>query len=185
MSNITRIEEYKQSKQYKKTRQLGVRMNNEADFKRIFKQSIKNSKGFAMSLAAPMISGIPDLYVILPDYVPIMLEAKWLGEINNPVFSRKIPFSPLQTHWMGEIHAVNAYTAFGLIGFKFQDEIYAVLTPPHVKQLTYQFEDLYPYAIYDRKAKVFTLTPMLVRSTIPKISFKHAVQAQEATVLPL
>ena len=49
-------------------------MNNEASFKKIFCDSVKRDKGFTMKLAAPMFGGIPDLYIIYPGYMPILLQ---------------------------------------------------------------------------------------------------------------
>lgn len=105
-------------------------MKNEADFKAKFKKSVKYHRGFALSLAAPMLVGIPDMYVALPEYLPILLEAKWLGEIKRDKFKRKIPFTAMQMHWLTECDNVLPYSAMGLIGFEYKEQIYAVLVKP-------------------------------------------------------
>ena len=145
-------------------------MKNEADFKRIFKNSIKASKGFSLSLAAPMLAGLPDLFCALPGYVPILLEAKWLGEINSIVFDRKIPFSALQLHWMAECNRVNPYTAFGLTGLKRNGSIYAIITPSDVTRMDYKFEDKFAYAVYSKSKKVFEINDLFTKADVPKIN---------------
>lgn len=156
---------------------LGVKLKNEADFKRIYKQSIKQLRGFSMSLAAPMISGIPDLFICVPSFAPFMLEAKWFGKVT-PAFSRKIPYSPLQNNWLKEIHSINPYTAFGLVGFEWNGEVYAVLVPAGIETLSFRFEDSFPYAVYSRQSKTFDLTKMFEASKIPRLNhFRYGVCA--------
>lgn len=104
-------------------------MKNEADFKRVFKKSVKAQGGFALSLAAPMLAGIPDLYVVMPGYLPVLLEAKWLGEVNPDKFKRKVRYSPLQVVWIKECHSIVNYSALGLVGFRTGKRIIAALVP--------------------------------------------------------
>lgn len=92
-------------------------MKNEAEFKSAFKKSVRAQKGYSISLAAPMLSGIPDLYVIMPGYMPILLEAKWLGEVGLS-FRRKIQYKPMQMLYLDECCKVHPKAAMGLIGFK-------------------------------------------------------------------
>lgn len=94
-------------------------MKNEADFKSAFKKSVKAQKGFCLSLAAPMIAGIPDLYVVINGFIPVLLEAKWLGEIKKTPFSRKVNYTEMQKHWITECNRVQPYTALGLVGVKY------------------------------------------------------------------
>lgn len=155
-------------------------MKNEADFKKVFKTSVKARKGFAISLAAPMLAGIPDLYCILPGYIPILLEAKWLGEINSVVFNRKIPYSPLQVHWMEECNKVNPFSAFGLIGFKRNGTVYAVLVPFHVKKIAYNFEEMFTYAVYSKKTKTFELDDVFFKKAhVPNVNFYNNYHRNE------
>lgn len=104
-------------------------MKNEAEFKRKFKKSIKGHGGYSLSLSAPMIPGIPDLYVIMPGYLPVLLEAKWLGSIPRDKFKRKLRMSAVQTEVIRSCHGITPYSALGLIGFKWQVNHYAVLVP--------------------------------------------------------
>lgn len=145
-------------------------MKNESDFKSVFKRSIKAEKGFSLSLAAPTISGIPDLYSIIPGYIPVLLEAKWLKEVTTK-FSRKIPYSALQEVWLTECNRVNPFTAYGLIGFKWQSEIFACLTPFHIKYIDFTFASKFPHCIYNPKTKLFDIKSLFGHSSIPKLNF--------------
>lgn len=101
-------------------------MKNENEFKTAFKKSVKAQGGFSISLAAPMLVGIPDLYVIMPGYMPILLEAKWIGEVNYK-FKRKIQYTEMQKHWINECCEVKRYSAMGLVGLKLNKFYYAFL----------------------------------------------------------
>ena len=103
-------------------------MKNEAEFKSVFKKSVRAQGGFSISLSAPMLSGIPDLYVIIPGFMPVLLEAKWLGSLGRK-FKRKIQYSPLQRHFLDECNKIKVNSALGLIGFKWEDNIWASLKP--------------------------------------------------------
>ncbi len=141
-------------------------MQNVAAFKKIFCKSVKDDNGFTMKLAAPMFGGIPDLYVIYPGYMPILLEAKWLGDLT-PLFSRKIPFSALQMHWLEETNKVQAHSSFGLIGFTYGCLTYAVLTDFHVIQINHGFQNMWPYCIYNSKTKRFDVRTLFKYSPVP------------------
>lgn len=125
-------------------------MRNEADFKTKFCKSVKEDKGFTIKLAAPMMGGIPDIYCIYPGYMPVLLEAKWLGDLTK-YFNRKIPYSKLQIHWMQETNKVQKHSSFGLIGFKHQDNIYCVLMDHYVENINHGFKAIHPYCMYYNK----------------------------------
>ncbi len=145
-------------------------MKNETEFKTTFKKSIKADKGFSISLAAPTISGVPDLYVIYPGYIPLLLEAKFLKEVPDR-FSRKINYSPLQKLWLDECNRVNPYTAYGLVGFKWCGQIFCCLTPFSVTQIDYTFATKHAHCAYDPKTKLFDIKCMFEHSYVPKIDF--------------
>lgn len=129
-------------------------MKTEAEFKSIFKKSLRWQGGFAISLAAPMVVGIPDLYVVLPEYLPLLLEAKWLGKITREKFSRKVPFTDMQQHWIKCCDDVLPYSAMGLVGFEHQGDVYAVLVKygtPHFYQMTNGFLVDCSYVILNKK----------------------------------
>lgn len=102
-------------------------MKNESQFKVAFKQSVRKAKGYSISLAAPVFPGIPDLYVILTNYMPVLIEAKWLGTITNRKFKRKIQYSPMQLNYAKHLNSVQPSAMLGLIGLIYKDEICCVL----------------------------------------------------------
>ena len=146
-------------------------MQNEADFKKIFCKSIKNDKGFTMKLAAPMFGGIPDLYCIYPGYMPVLLEAKWLGELTA-LFDRKIPLSALQLHWLEETNKVQSSSSFGLVGFVHGPLIYAVLTDHNVTQIDHTFKKHWPYCIYNPSTRFFDVRSLFGYSHIPVMNLQ-------------
>lgn len=145
-------------------------MKNEAQFKYAFKQSVKAAKGFSLSLACPSISGIPDLYCILPSYVPILLEAKWLGEIDADKFSRKIKYSALQRNFLKEINKVGTNTAFGLIGFKDKGQYIAVLINHNYDHIDQNYVFEHSNVIYKPKFKSFDVSTLLTNAGVPKLN---------------
>ena len=142
-------------------------MKTEADFKSAFKRSVKAQSGFAISLAAPMISGLPDLYVSMPGYTPLILEAKWFGEVKICRFSRKIPYSKMQLNNLNDINKVNDYTAMGLMGFKYGGECMCALVHP-------RFEYLDSESFFIKLEKIFDVKQLLSKHPIPRISGPHA-----------
>ena len=146
-------------------------MQNEAEFKRIFCNSIKKDKGFTMKLAAPMFGGIPDLYVIYPNYMPILLEAKWLGDVTT-LFSRKIPFSALQLHWLEETNKVQEFSSFGLVGFTHGPLTYGVMTGYNVTQINHSFKTMWPYCIYNSASKTFDVRGLFQHSDVPLMNLQ-------------
>lgn len=145
---------------------------NEAKFKTAFKKSVKAHKGFSLSLAAPMIVGIPDLYVVLPEYLPVLLEAKYLGEIKREKFSRKVPFTLMQQHWIQSCDNVSPYSAMGLVGFKYNNLYYAVLVKFGHKQFFNMSQDFLSECSYVRVvslSETFDVSALFANVPIPKI----------------
>lgn len=136
--------------------------------------SVKNQRGYAMSLAAPTFAGLPDLYIIMPEYMPILLEAKWLGEIKRDTFFRKVPFTEMQMHWIDKCHNITPYSAMGLIGFIYKKEIHAALVA-HGTPLFYTFTNSFlttcSYVKYDPalSTKRFDVEKLFSNVPIPKI----------------
>jgi len=144
-------------------------MKNENNFKTIFIKSIKYNKGFATKIAAPTINGLPDMYVIYPGFMPILLEAKWLGELKNKNFSRLIPFKDLQYYFLEETNRIQFNSSMGLIGFKFEGKIYAVLTSYPCRQINSGFRCIWPYTTYDPSQKRFDVQYLFNHSDIPRM----------------
>lgn len=140
-------------------------MKNESDFKSAFCKSIRSAKGYATKLAAPMISGIPDIYAIMPGYMPVLLEAKWFGEITSYSFNRKIKYSALQVDWLNETNKVQNFSSFGLMGLKYEGHIYCVLTPFHVTHISHEFKRRFPYCVLDKK--MFDVKELFLYSQVP------------------
>lgn len=150
--------------------ELGVK--NEAEFKSLFKKSVRAQKGFSLSLAAPMVVGIPDLFVVMPGYMAILLEAKWLGEIKRDNFSRKLLFTPMQINWIETSHKVNPYTAMGLIGFVYKENIHACFVAydtPLFSQFDNTFLTNCSYSIRCQQTKLFDVSAMFAKVPIPKL----------------
>lgn len=148
-------------------------MKNEAAFKKAFKLSVRRYKGFSLSLAAPMISGIPDLFVVMPGFMPVLLEAKWLGEIKREKFSRKMEYTSLQMLWIKECHEVNPYTAMGLAGFIYNNQIHACFVvhgTPQFYQLSNCFLTDCAYSKLSSTTKVFDIPHMFAKVPIPRIT---------------
>jgi len=148
-------------------------VKNEAEFKSLFKKSVRHAMGFSLSLAAPMVVGIPDLFVVMPRYMAVLLEAKWLGELTRDNFSRKIQYTPMQLEWIASCHRVNPYTAMGLIGFIYKKEIYACLVV-HGTDIFYQFDNTFltncAYSVRSKETKLFDVQYMFSKVPIPKIA---------------
>lgn len=103
---------------------VGGKMKSEADFKKHFKASVKSHGGFSISLAAPMLPGIPDLYVVLPGYAPVLLEAKWLKDVPE-LFERTIKYTDMQKNFIAHCNKVLVGSAWGLVGGKIGKKIFA------------------------------------------------------------
>lgn len=129
-------------------------MNSEAMFKKGVKNSVEKQGGYALSLAAPGIKGTPDLYVNFPRYWPLMVEAKWLGEVKYEHWQRKIPITKLQMHTLQTIELTNQGTAFIMVGLEWRFIIYALMVRPPLGEkevtLNQNFLDYHPHIIYNR-----------------------------------
>lgn len=121
-----------------------------------------------MKLACPTFNGVPDLYVISRGHMPILLEAKWLGEITAHNFNRKINYTAMQVNWLKESNEVQPNSALGLIGFKFQGEIYCVLVGHEASQLNYGFKRMWPWVVY--KNKMFDIQDLFDQSNVPRMA---------------
>lgn len=152
-------------------------MKCEKDFKTKFKQSVKHYGGYSISLAAPMLAGIPDLWTAVPGYLPVLLEAKWLGEIKRDKFSRKVPFTDMQKNYIKHCNEAAPYSALGLVGFKHRDTICAALV--HQNNILFtQFSDLYRHGTawvpLDKSTKLFHIPSLFAQVPIPKLTFVKA-----------
>lgn len=143
-------------------------MKNEAQFKTHFKKSIKAQGGFSLSIAAPMISGLPDLYVIMPGFCPLLLEAKWLGEVSNN-FHRKIGYTKLQEHYLRECCQIKDYTAMGLIGYRQNDCYWCTLVHPKFTHINNLSTEQFHICISNTK-ELFDVKHLFGYYSIPRIN---------------
>lgn len=132
--------------------------------------------GFSISLAAPTLVGTPDLYVIMPEFLPILIEAKWLGKVNRDKFARKVPFTDMQQHWIKCCDDVLPYSAMGLIGLEYQDKIHAVLVKygtQHFYKLDNSFKSDCAWVTLnkhsDDKARRFDVAELFRKVPIPRM----------------
>ena len=112
-------------------------MKNEAEFKKAFKNSVKAQSGYSISLAAPMLPGIPDLYVIMPNYMPVLIEAKWLGNIGDR-FRRKLALTEMQKMYLDECCKIHSKSALILVGYRQYGEYWATLKLRTIGQDEYE-----------------------------------------------
>jgi len=153
-------------------------MKNEAQFKVAFRNSVRAQKGYTLSLAAPTLPGTPDLYCIMPNYMPVLLEAKWLGNIPNRKFKRKVQYSPMQLSYANKLNAVHPFAMMGLVGLTWNKITYCVLTPinPTKNEITSEF-----FADYNRVTRqlgAFDVRSLFAGSPIPLLD-----RVQETTGL--
>ena len=118
-----------------------------------------------------MVVGVPDLYCIAPGYMPVLLEAKWMGDITAHNFNRKIPYSAMQKVWIKAACKVQDYAAMGLIGFKFRDQTWCVLMEEGIENINYAFGAWHPCVTYD---KGFDIQALFGQSLVPKMPLTYA-----------
>lgn len=145
-------------------------MKNEADFKKAFKKSVRAQGGYSISLSAPMLIGTPDLYVIMPGYMPVLLEAKWLGTVGAK-FKRKLQFTPMQRDFLKECNKVKDCAALGLIGFRLDKDNHAVLVSPETENLESGTWPFLPWTGFE--GGNFNVLDLFSVSGIPKLNGFH------------
>lgn len=94
-------------------------MRNEADFKAAIKKSVRAQGGYCFSTTGAVTAGIPDLFVSMPGFIPVLLEAKWM----KFGYKRKINITPIQRKTLQDINKVNPSQAFIICGFKDEENI--------------------------------------------------------------
>jgi hypothetical protein len=114
---------------------------NENDLKVMFKRSIRAHGGFVESINSTMMSGLPDLFAVLPHGPSIVIEVKWMGGLDSTKFRRVIKYSPLQRIFLTGAHKAHKTSAFGLVGFRCNKTslIYACLVHPHQTHIDFNF----------------------------------------------
>lgn len=110
-------------------------MKTEAEFKKLFCDSVKKQGGYTLRLAAPLMSGLPDIYCNMPGYCPLLLEAKFIKGLSGE-FKRKIGYSKLQLNILRSCWDANPYTAFCLMGVEHENILYWSLLEPSLEAIT-------------------------------------------------
>lgn len=147
-------------------------MRNEAAFKKHFKASVRAQGGFSISLAAPMLPGIPDLYVVMPGYVPVLLEAKLLKNLSDR-FNITPRFTEMQKNFINNCNKVLPGSAFGLICMKYQGCIHATLTDPNLKFSYLQISTPCKNAsVITHKSEYFDVRAMF-EGVVPKLELTY------------
>jgi hypothetical protein len=147
-------------------------MKSEAEFKALIKKSVSAQKGYSMSLAAPMMAGTPDLYIVMPSYIPILLEAKFLGEIKRTKFSRTPQFTPMQINFLKSCHDVSPYSAMGVIGFIYEEKIHCSLVAygtPCFYTFTSDFKTQTAWVTRSDSTKKLDILDLFAKVPIPKL----------------
>jgi len=132
----------------------------ETEFKRDFKRSVRQYGGLAISLSANHYAGLPDLYILLPGYTPLLVEAKFLKKINTK-FKRKIPYSPLQRKLLDDCNTIQHGTAFGLVGFSHNKRLHACLVPYSIESIDHNYEQYCGVSSLTNSDKYFDVPLML------------------------
>lgn len=144
----------------------------EREFKQLIKQSVKWQKGVYIPLAAPMVSGLPDAYINMPGYIPILLEAKFIGEIKREKFSRTPQFSPMQINFLQSCHEVSPYSAMGALGFIYNDQIHCSLVA-YGTPLFYNFDSTFKtdsaWVTRSAVTKRFDILELFSKVPLPRI----------------
>ena len=110
-------------------------MKNEADFKKLIKKSVTAQGGLYMSLACPVLSGIPDAYILMPGYSPILVEAKYMKDLND-TFHRSIHYTAMQKYYLKHCENILTDSCIGLMGVHHKGQYKAIITRSYVTQVT-------------------------------------------------
>lgn len=144
----------------------------EREFKNLIKLSVRRQHGVYIPLAAPMTSGLPDAYINMPSYIPILMECKWLGEIKREKFSRTPQFSPMQINFLQTCHDISPYSAMGGLGFIYEDKIHCALVAygtPLFYNFNSDFKTQTAWVTRSAETKVLDIVELFGKVPIPRI----------------
>ena len=112
---------------------------SESDFKRHFKLSVRAQGGAVFSLSPEHQAGLPDMYVLMPGFMPILVEAKFLKVPVGKTFNKRILYSAYQGRLLTSCWDMQPGSVWGLIGFKTKEDLfYSCLIPGNCDRLTNQ-----------------------------------------------
>lgn len=156
-------------------------MNTEKDYEEIFIASAKKQGGHAFKIKMSTISGLPDIYCVMPGYAPVLLEAKLIKDVGLK-FKRTINYSKLQTELLKNCNKVNTKSiAYGLIFVKdYGDKDLCLLMEPDIPTLSHN--DLFtlePGLVYIQNKHVDVMT--LFQHIVPKL---ETISDENTLVIP-
>lgn len=113
-------------------------MKDETDFKQAFCDAVTRLGGFTFKIAMPVMPGLPDLYCVVPGYIPVLLEAKYIRDVPEiGKFKRKIPYRPLQQHYLKEAHKVVPGSSWCLLCLDHGDKKVFGFIHPNISEITH------------------------------------------------
>lgn len=113
-------------------------MKTEKDYEEMFITCVKQQGGHAFKIKMSSINGLPDMYCVMPGFVPVLLEAKLIKDVGAK-FKRTIHYSKLQTELLKNCNKVNPLhtVAYGLVFVKgYMEQDYCTLMEPEIPTLT-------------------------------------------------
>lgn len=148
-----------------------AKLRDEAHFKKLFKASVRLQKGYSLSLSAPVLPGLPDLYVVMPGYMPVLLEAKLIKNIERDTFKRKIEYSPMQLKYATEVNKVQSHAMMGLICIQHKSTewcIMAQIVEGVEQRISHEMLPYLPKV--SRRAEGFDVDYLFSQTSIPRLS---------------
>lgn len=120
-------------------------MQNETDFKNAFCDSVSKQGGYTFKIAMSTMRGLPDIYCAMPGYIPLLLEGKYIKDLPEGKFSRKIKYRPLQREiliscnkvYSGMYGGTKVKVAYCLMGIDLGNKKYCTLLDPEVQVITH------------------------------------------------
>lgn len=143
---------------------------NESDAKLKLKKSVARCGGISFSLNSSFHTGLPDLYISLPERIPILVECKI---IKNPTekFNLKINYSDRQIKTLEELNAVQEGSAWGGMFIVRPRDVRFYLLHYTLTRIGYANIDNLPCAPFNPKLRLFELDKLVKKSNIPFVSY--------------
>lgn len=144
-------------------------MTDENSLKKLFKRSVHQQGGLAVSLTSMSNSGICDLYVIMPKFSPVLIEAKYSKEpVNRAKFSRKIKYTALQVDFMNNVNKVHDRSAFGLVFFHINGDTICSLLSPDITHINESYVKN-PHVVVNKATQLFDVVSLFTQAGISSV----------------
>lgn len=107
----------------------------EVDIQRSILDLVRDVGGFGFKMSNQFLSGVPDLFVVLPTFAPVLMEVKNEGEVKETTI-RKVGVTPLQRE---KLLRLNQLGNFGMVAtaFKLNGENYVTITRPEQERIDF------------------------------------------------